>query len=88
MWEIMIKVIDESKKIIRLTAVRVPVNDELEFTHTLVGIIDTSQQRQDMLDDIKDAYLDFLDKQDRVDTFLAGLADTAVNSLTAWEATI
>ena len=85
MWEVLIKMLDESKNRVLVSAIRTDgISGEI-WTYSLRGEINTPTQRADLLQQIKDARIDYLATQIRVDATLAGLEQTATNSLNNWE---
>jgi len=85
MWQISIRVLDEAKKRVLLLATR--TEDEDVWQYSITGIIATQAQRAAMMEDIKEAYLEYEAKQARENTMLGGLETTAENYLNNWEAT-
>ena len=85
MWEVLIKMLDESRNRVLVSAVRTDgISGEI-WTYTLRGEINTPTQRANLLQQIKDARTDYLDMLVRVDATLAGLEQTAINALNDWE---
>lgn len=85
MWEVDITLLNEDKKLARIKAIRTdPVTDEV-FRYTCTAIIHSAEQRSAIIQRIKDEYIKFQGRQDRVETILSGLADTAANALNTWE---
>lgn len=83
-WEVNITVINEDAKRIHLLASHL-TDGIVDFDYSLTGVISSPEQRTGMLNAIKESYLAYLTRKDRETDLLAGLADTAVNALNAWE---
>lgn len=84
MWNVKIKVTDVTKKEAKITAIR---TDDLTgeiYTYYCLAIIASSAQRSAVLQQIKDNYLDYLNYLNDADGVIAGLEDTATNSLNSW----
>lgn len=88
MWQVLIKVINIPAKVARITAIREPEMDEPRYVYHCTAIIDTAAQRTAVLQQIKDNYLEYLERQDQADGVIAGLIDTAENALNQWEETL
>ena len=88
MWEVTINVIDVIQKRARITAVRTPVADEARYAYSCTAIINTAGQRSAVLDQIKDAYENYLLSLDMKEDVIAGLEATATNALNTWEGTL
>ncbi len=87
MWEVFITVVDLQAKRANISAVRTdPVTEEV-YAYSCTAIIDTASQRVDLLELIKNKYLEYEAMQDSVETVIAGLEATAVNALNTWEGT-
>ena len=84
MFNVTIRVENREKKVIRVTAIHT-VDSVEDFRYSCIGLITTQAQRLAMVESIKKAYLEFLDKQVEDATFLAGLENTASNALNTWE---
>jgi len=87
MWEVTIKILNIVQKLAQVTARRTE-EDVADYIYTCTAILDTPDQRTGVLDQIKDNYLEYLDRQVQSDGVVAGLEDTATNALNTWEATL
>lgn len=86
-WEVFIDIQNMDKHLVRVRARRVnDVTNEV-WEHVFYGVITTAQQRSDLLNQIKDEYLVYENREVQADSFLAGLEDTAANDLNNWELT-
>ncbi len=88
MWQVKIDVLSIQAKVARITATREPEMDEARYVYHCTAIIDTAAQRSAVLQQIKDNYLEYLERQDQADGVIAGLQDTAENALNTWEETL
>ena len=88
MWQVAIDVLNIPQKLARVTAIRTDTVTEEVYSYSCTAILDTPAQRSAVLNQIKSNYLEYLDRQDQADTVIAGLEDTAVNALNAWEDTL
>lgn len=87
MWEVTIIMLDETRKTVRVTAVRTDDITEEVWSYTCVAIIDSPEQRVGILDRIKNEYEEHEARGNRIKVTIAGLGDTATNALNVWEAT-
>lgn len=86
MWAVKINVINVAQKRARVTATRTDdITGEI-WEYSCVAILDTPGQRGAVLQQIKDHYLAYLDYEGQVFIIVAGMEDTATNSLNNWEA--
>jgi len=88
MWDIDIKVLDYTLQRCRVTATRSDSGDGLEFTYACNAILETAEQRTAVLNQIKGNYLNYLNDINDSDDIIAGMEDTAKNTLNSWEATL
>ena len=88
MWTVNITVLDILKKLARIIAIRTPIAGEKEYIYSCTAILETPAQRSTVLNQIKNNYLEYLERQEQADTVIAGLEDTASNALNAWEETL
>lgn len=85
MWEVVAYMRNEATNLVDVIATRTDDLTGVIWRYSLTGQINTPQQRQGLLQQIKDAYTNHLAEVVRHDDALAGLADTAENALNDWE---
>lgn len=88
MWEVFIEVINVVKKLVNIRVVRTdPVTGE-KWNYSCTTVLNTPAQRSEVLQLIKDNYLEYMDREGQIRLILSGMEDTATNSLNTWEATL
>lgn len=85
MWEVKIEVEDRIKQIVRATATRTDDVTGEVYRYTCIGLIETQVQRTAMLNSIKNAYREKKVQKIEDENILAGLEDTATNTLNNWD---
>ncbi len=88
MWEVKTNVINRDKGLVKVVGTRTDDVTGKVWTYRCTGNISTPTQRLNILQQIKDAWLNHLALTAGDDDYLAGLADTAANSLNTWEGTL
>ena len=88
MWQVKIKVLNIAQSLAEITAIREPENGEDRYIYSCTAILDTPAQRTAVLQQIKDNYLEYIERQFQAEGVIAGLEDTASNALNAWEETL
>lgn len=86
MWEVIVVMLDETRKTVRVTATRIDDITEEVWSYTCVSIIDSPEQRAGILDRIKNEYEEYEARGNRITATIAGLGDTATNAMNTWEA--
>jgi hypothetical protein len=85
MWKVKIRMVDESKNLVHVRVVRTDDVTGETWPYSLAGEVNTPQQRQALLQQIKNAYIVYLAREARISATLAGLEATAENALNDWE---
>ena len=85
MWDVIVIMKNEVTNLVDIIATRTDVVTGEIWRYPLCGLINTPAQRAGILNKIKNAYRAKVAKDDRVIIALAGLADTAINSLNSWD---
>jgi hypothetical protein len=87
MWEVLVVMLDETRKKVRVTATRTDDITEEVWVYACTAIIDSPEQRTGVLDRIKNVYEQHEARDARILATIAGLGATATNALNTWEAT-
>lgn len=85
MWQVTIDVLNVAKKLARVTATRTDVVTDEVYQYTCTAILDTPAQRSAVLDQIKNNYLAYIDREGQISIIIAGMEDTATHALNDWE---
>lgn len=88
MWQVNIEVLNISQQRVHVVVIRTDTITGAVYTAKYTGIIETPTQRSHILDQIKNDYLEYLERQEQADTVIAGLEATATNALNDWEETL
>ncbi len=88
MWEVKIKVLNVAKKLAAVSARRIPIANEDEYLYSCTAILDSAAQRSAVLNQIKNNYLAYINREGQIDIIIAGMENTATNALNTWENTL
>ncbi len=84
-WTVSINVIDVGSKRASITATRTD-GEDIQTFGPIDAIIGTSEQRTEVLDILKNAYLTSLTKQASIDALVSDIQTNGGTALTNWEA--